>query len=254
MLKKEYIKIAVIDDSPICIKDIQSLVKKHCPNIEITGSFNNPEKALRELPKLKPDLLLLDVEMPDMNGFQLLEKCTEFSGGVIFITAHGHYALQAFKFSAVDYLVKPVQKDELIKAFAKYDKMHQAKPANNNLQELASNINLMAQGQLGKIAISTFTGIEIIRIDEIIYIKAEGNYACIKRQGQKDLLVAKTLKDFEGTLVHLHFSRVHNAYLINMDKVTRYMRVDGGCVEMEDGTKIDISRSHKENFLKMFKA
>jgi two-component system LytT family response regulator len=248
------IKIALIDDSPISTKAAELLIKKHCPETQIVGSFNCPEEALSELNRLKPDLLLLDVEMPGITGFQLLERYKGFKGGVIFVTAHSHYAVQAFKFSAVDYLIKPLQKAALIAAIEKFKQTHYSKPDAKKVQELSANIDFMGHGQMQKIAVATFDGIEIVRIAEIDFLEAQGNYACIRRNGRNDLLVSKTLKDFETILEDSRFMRIHNAFLINMDKVARYVRADGGHVEMEDGTKIAISRRQKEKFLEALKA
>jgi two-component system, LytTR family, response regulator len=248
------IKIALIDDSPISTKAAESLIKKHCPETQIVGSFNCPEKALSQLTRLKPDLLLLDIEMPGMTGFQLLEKYKSFKGGVIFVTAHSHYAMQAFKFSAIDYLLKPLKKGALITAIEKFKKTHQSKPAADKVQELAANMDFMSQGTMQKIAVATFDGIEIVRIAEVDFLEARGNYTCIRRNGKDDLLASKTLKDFEGILGDSRFLRIHNTFLINMDKVARYVRADGGHAEMEDGTKIAISRRHKEKFLQSLKA
>jgi two-component system LytT family response regulator len=248
-----FIKIALVDDAPISLRALEVLIKKHCPETEIVGSFNDPRKALPQLNQLKPDLLLLDIEMPEITGFQLLEKYKTFKGGLIFITAHSHYAVEAFKFSAVDYLVKPVKKDALIAAIAKFRKTHSNEPAGERVKELAANINFMAQTQMQKMAVSTFDGIEIVKLAEVDYMEAKGNYTCIKRKGKRELIASKTLSDFETILFNSQFIRIHNGFLVNLDKVVRYVRADGGHIEMEDGTSIAISRRHKEKFLKSLK-
>ena len=170
------LRIAVIDDSPVCTRSVELCSKKYSPDIEIIGLFNDPVDALGKLPELKPDLLLLDIEMPKMTGFELLEKLKDFNGGVIFITSHTKYAIKAFKFSAVDYLLKPVQQDDFDTAIDKFRSVSYSKPNSDSVKELVGNLNFSAQPQLQRIAVSSFDGIEIVNIAEIIYWTARGRW------------------------------------------------------------------------------
>ena len=243
------IRIAVIDDSPVCTKSIHSLTKKHFPDFEVVGSFNDPVLALSLLPELKPDLLLLDIEMPRITGFDVLKQYKNFNGGVIFITAHSRYAIQAFKFSAIDYLLKPVDEKYFVEAIDKFISTRYSKPDNLLVEELAQNLKFISYPQILRIAVSSFNGIEIVKIEEIIYFKAENNYTRIKRQQKEDIIVSKTLKNFEAILADTQFIRIHNAYFVNFDKVLRFIRANGGYVVMEDGSEIVISRSYKDKFI-----
>ena len=248
------INAVLVDDEPDTLKTLQLLVKRHCPEVNIQGAYNSPTTALAEIEKLDPELLFLDVQMPEINGFELLEKLTRFKGSVIFVTAHNAHALRAIKFSALDYLLKPVDITELKEAVEKFKKLRSAKPGADVLQQLAKNIEFLANPTASKIAVSTQEGVEIIVLSEVDYMKADRNYTLIKRKGKKDLLVSKPLKDFEGTLPPAQFMRIHSSYLINLQKVERYVRADGGYAVMEDGAQITVSRSHKDEFLRFLKA
>ena len=248
------INAILVDDEPDTLKTLQLLVKRHCPDINVAGAYTCPKTAHGEIEKLNPELLFLDVQMPEMSGFELLEKLKRFNGSVIFVTAHNGHALRAIKFSALDYLLKPVDITELKQAVEKYKKIKSAKPGNDVLQQLAKNLEFLATPAANKIAVSTQEGVEIVMLADVDYLKADRNYTLIKRKGKKDLLVSKPLKDFEETLPSTQFMRIHSSYLINLQKVERYVRSDGGYAVMEDGTEITVSRSHKDEFLQYLKA
>ena len=248
------IPAVLVDDEPDTLQTLQLLVKKYCPDVEVLATFSDAKTALRELPKLNPELLFLDVQMPGMTGFELLEKLDSFNGSVIFVTAHSAHAIRAIKFSALDYLLKPVDVNELKQAVEKFKKQRAAKPDNHVLQQLAKNIEFLSNPVASKIAVSTQEGIEIVLLSEVDYLKADRNYTLIKRQGKKDLLVSKPLKDFEETISSTLFMRIHSSYLVNLQKVQRYVRADGGYAVMEDGTEITVSRSHKDEFIRYLKA
>lgn len=250
----DVINTILVDDEPDTLKTLQLLIKKYCPEINVLGAYNNPEQALPEIEKLNPDLLFLDIQMPGMSGFELLENLTKYSGSVVFVTAHNTHGIKAIKFSALDYLLKPVAVVELQQSVAKYKKQRAGKPDMQVLQQLVKNIEFLSSPAPTKFSVSTQEGIEVIVMAEIDYLKADRNYTLIKRKSKKDLLVSKPLKDFEGILTASTFLRVHSSYLVNMQKVERYVRSDGGYAVMEDGTKITVSRSHKEDFLRYLKS
>ena len=247
------IKAVLIDDESASLKTLQLLLNKYCPQVEVKAAFTDPKKALKDLLKQQPALIFLDIEMPGLNGFELLEKLKEYRGGVIFVTAHSTYALRAFKFSAVDYLLKPVSPEDLKRAVEKYAQTQKGKPDTEMLKQLAQNIELLAQPLPRKLAISTSEGMEIITLNEVDYLKADRNYTLIRRSGKKDIMVSKPLKDFDETLSTGSFIRIHASYLINIDKVVRYVRADGGYAVMNDNTEITVSRSRKDEFLSRLK-
>ena len=239
----------LVDDNPSHTANLQLLLSEHCPQINLIATFSNPATALKQIPVLDPQLLFLDIEMPQMSGFQLLTKLKTYKGGVIFTTAHSGYALRAFKFSAVDYLIKPVEAGELKQAVKKFMASKQNLPTQNQLQQLSGNIDFLAQPVPGKIAVPTSDAIEIILLDEVEYFKADRNYTLIKRTGRKDVFSAKPLKDFEETLAGGPFMRIHMSYLVNLNKIERYVRGEGGYVVMNEGSQISVSRSNRQEFL-----
>ena len=243
----------LVDDEPDTLKTLQLLLKKHCPEINVLGAYNDPRTALTEIDKLKPALLFLDIQMPGMSGFELLEKLPGYNGSVIFVTAHNAHALRAIKFSALDFLLKPVDTDELKTAVAKFKKLRAERPDADKIQQVIRNLEFLSSAAVSKISVSTQQGVEIVTLADVDYLKAERNYTTIKRQGKKDLVASKPLKDFEDTLPASQFMRIHSSYLINLQRVARYTRADGGYAVMEDGTEITVSRSHKEDFLRFLK-
>lgn len=250
----ELIRAVLIDDEADTLRTLQLLLKKYCEEVDVVATFNDPKAALKELPKLNPELIFLDVQMPGMTGFELLEKIPNLNSGVIFVTAHSAHAIRAIKFSALDFLLKPVEANELKESIEKFKKRKNARPDSAILHQLAKNIEFLANPVTTKIAVSTQEGIEIVQLNDVDYLKADRNYTLIKRNGKKDLLVSKPLKDFTETLTGTQFMRIHSGYLVNLQKVVRYVRADGGYAVMDDGTEITVSRSHKDDFLKFLKA
>ena len=246
------LKVALVDDEPASLKTLQLLLKKYCPDAEVIASFNDPAIALKEIPQLNIDLLFLDIEMPVLSGFDLLNGLKDYKGGVIFATAHSSYALRAFKFSAVDYLLKPIEVDELKQAVEKFKQTRQPKPDSSAMKQLADNMQHLSSPNPQKITITTSNSIEIIALEEVEYLKADSNYTLIKRSGKPDLVISKTLKDFEEIIPSGRFMRVHITHIINLNKVERYLRQDGYAV-MQDGTKITVSRNNQAEFLNRLK-
>lgn len=247
------IKAILVDDEEDSLKMLEMLLKHYCPEVEIVGSFTNPQKAVAEIQRHPPHLLLLDIQMPGMTGFELLEKLTGFTGKVIFTTAHSNYAVRAFKFNATDYLLKPIDGEELQKAVAKLKAGETSLPETSLLRELSENIKLFAAQPVQKICLATSEGLEMIALDDIMSLKSANNYVVIQRSNNKELIVAKTLKDFEGILPPDMFMRIHASYIINLTKLTKYLKQDGGVVVLNDGTELLVGRPYKESLLKYFK-
>lgn len=240
------IRTVLVDDEPDNIKTLQLLLQRYCPEVEVIATYTDPKTAVKALPKTAYDLLLLDVEMPGMTGFELLKKLRQPPQAVIFVTAHSHYAVKAFKFDAIDYLLKPIDVDDLQAAIAKY-KRTRAAMTGDTVKQLLANIDNLSRPALNRLALPTQDGVEMIALDEIIYLRADRNYTVIKRTGRKDLIVARTLGSFEELLMPPQFMRVNKQYLIHLGKITRYVRT-GSLVLMQDGTEIQVSRTRKDEF------
>lgn len=245
----EKIKAVLVDDELNSLENLTQKLHEFCPQIEIMGSFQKPEEAINFIKGNSPDVLFLDIEMPRMSGFRMLEELGEYDFDIIFTTAYNHYSIDAIRISAFDYLVKPIGIEDLQQAVDRLDRsLH--RQTREKIDVLKRSLGEQ-KSQEDKIAISTTEGIEFIPIKNILHIESRSNYSKIYLPDNKTMLVSKILKDFEELLVPYHFYRVHNSHLINLNYIKKYVRSKGGHVMLQDGTTIDISRRKKEDFLKM---
>lgn len=248
------IKTILVDDEQDSLDTIELLLTRHCPQVQVTGTFTNPQKAIAAINQKAPDLLLLDIQMPGLSGFELLEKLPAYRGRVIFVTAHSNYAIRAFKFSAVDYLLKPVDTEELKQAVNKAG-LHPHTTESALLHELAQNIQLFAKPSISKICISTTEGIEIVPLEQVVFLRSETGYTVIKLKSGKEVMVTtRNLKEFEAMLPARDFMRIHSSHMVSIKEVVKYLRAEGGSVLLTDGSKLPLSRSHKDAFLERFTA
>ena len=248
------LKTIIVDDELNSIETTTLIIKNFCKNdIEIIGSFSSSLVALEKIKKLNPDLVLLDIEMPQLNGFELLTKLDSFSFNVIFLTAFSQYAIKAIKFSAIDYLLKPLDGTELIAALARIKKKKKSVvPLQVNQAML--NYQFLNSISPSKIVFNTGDGIEVVAIDDILYIKSEGNYSTVYNLDNKPIVtVIKPLKDCEEMLFDRGFFRTHNSYLISLKKIKKFVKNEGGALFLEGNIEIPISRAKKEELLQMLK-
>jgi two-component system, LytTR family, response regulator len=241
------LKTVIIDDESDSVRLLQIQLAENCPQIEVIASFTSSLKALDEIELLQPDLVFLDIEMPVMNGFELLEKTMHLNFCIIFITAYNQYALKAFRFNALDYLVKPVDTDELIEAISKAQRS--IKPTSAQLDLLQKQL----RGQpVTKIAIAGQTGVSFIDLSNIIYSEASNNYSKLILADGTTFLVSKTLKDVQEVLEEETFLRVHRQYIINLNHVKQLNRNEG-ILTMTNGDHIPIARNQKERLIEKYK-
>ena len=242
------IKAIIVDDEQDSVDFINSIIAEYCPNIKVIGKAYSVVEATSLLKKSSPDLVFLDVEMPDGTGFNLLENFPTKNFNVIFITAFNHYAIQAIKFSAVDYILKPINIKDFIDGV---EKVVSAIKPDNNIQNRFSILMENLQASMpGKIAVPFLDGIEYLETKEIVRIKADGSYSNIYLQDGREILVSKNLGEFQELLLERSFFRAHNSHLINLVYVKKYIRSDGSYILMNDNTTVPISKSKKELFLK----
>ena len=241
------IKAIIVDDEPNCCKTLSMLLDRYCKEVQVTGIFHNGLDALQAINSSTPDLVFLDVEMPKMNGFEMLEKLAAINFHLIFTTSYDQYALKAFRFSAIDYLLKPVDREELQNAVQKILKRTEV-PAAEQLQILFQKLHHPAAA-VTKIALPTMEGLQMIPVQSIINCEANDNYTTLVLKGNKKLVVSCTLKVIEEMLEEHSFIRVHRSFLVNLDEVEKYVKADGGYVVMSDGSNIFISRNKKEELL-----
>ena len=242
------LKAILVDDELNSLQNLQQKLKEFCPDIEVMACAQKPEEAIQIIRELKPDVLFLDIEMPRMNGFRMLEELGDIPFEIIFTTAYNHYAVDAIRISAFDYLTKPIAIRDLQRAVERLLETHQHQ-SKEKLSVLKQSL-VSARSQDEKIAIPTSDGLEFIAIKTILHIESSSNYSKIHFVEGKSILVTKLLKDFEDLLVPYRFYRVHNSHLINLQYIKKYIRGEGGQVVLQNGTVIDVARRKKEEFLK----
>ncbi|MBI9036982.1 MAG: response regulator transcription factor [Bacteroidales bacterium] len=238
------IRSIIIDDEEKGRNTLRNFLKKYCNNISVVAEGDCVKSGLEKISTYNPDLVFLDIQMPDGTGFNLLEKIKEIDFKVIFVTAYDQYALKAFKFSAIDYLLKPIDPEKLIDAVNRLSDIEDIKSINKKLEVLVGNNN-----RFEKIALPTVNGVHLVKIKDIIRCESESNYTTIFLATGKKILVTKTLKEYDEMLTPMHFYRVHQSHLINLAFVEKYHKGEGGFVIMEDGSEIEVARRRKEGFL-----
>jgi len=251
-MQNAMISTIIIDDEQHAIESLKYELLENCSQILIVATTTNPVEGLELIKKLQPDLIFMDIEMPQMNGFELLSQVeNNIDFDVIFVTAYDHYAIKAFKFSAVDYLLKPVNGLHLKMAVSLLEKRKYSFN-NRHLKTLINNISKKDQ-KLEKIVLPTSTGLEFVEVNNIVRCESNGNYCKVHLIDKQTIFLAKTLKEIESLLFDQGFYRVHNSHLISMVHIVRYIHSDGGFIELVDNSKIPISRNRKKEFLLKFR-
>lgn len=242
------IRAVIIDDEPHATKSLEILLSEDCPQVQVVASFNHPAEALLFLRSNQVDLIFLDIDMPFMNGFELLNRLAPINFDIIFVTAYDQYAIKAFKFSAFDYLLKPVDEVELINSLRKLENKSKKSTQNSNFEHLLE-VFKSGQSAVKRIALPTLEGFEFIEVEKIIRCESDSNYTKIFLQNLPMMLVSRTLKEIEETLSDLPFIRVHNSHIIAKNHVKKYVKADGGYILMIDNSEIPISRARKEEVI-----
>lgn len=242
------INAVLVDDEIAGLKALQQAIEKYCPDIAIKGIYSKPEDAMAGIRKNNPKLVFLDVQMPQMSGFDLLQQLSPINFDVIFVSAHNQYAIKAIKFSVLDYLLKPIDVEDLLHAVNRF-KERQDKTINSfRYQSVLNNIQLES-GRVEKLAVPTLQGIDFFNTKDILYCKADGSYTQIVLRNNHQVMVSKNLKDFESLLAGSGFFRVHHSYIINLAHVEKYVKGEGGYVILTDNHHVDVSRRKKDEFL-----
>jgi two-component system LytT family response regulator len=245
------IRAVLIDDEKHCLETLSLLLERHCKDVTIVEQCNAGKKGVDAINRHKPDLVFLDIEMPIMNGFEVLEQFSEIPFAVIFTTSYDQYAIRAFKYSALDYLLKPIDKDELVAAVQKVISKRNL-PFAEQFDMLLKQIKLKGSG-FEKIAVPTVEGFELVRADQIIRCDADDNYTHLYLKDKKKIVACRMLKEMEELMQEFgFFVRVHNSHLVNMNEVTKYVRGDGGYLLMSDGSTVSISKSRRDALIKWF--
>ena len=237
----------IVEDEQQAVNALKQELTDNCPEIKLCGQAATVHDAEALIQNEKPDIVFLDIQLKDGTGFELLERLGNYEFKVIFTTAYGQYALQAIKISALDYLLKPVETEELVMAVNKARSIDMS-TMNEQILNLIRNQNTNQPRK--KIALPTSKGISIHEINSILRIQAEGNYSGIYLDSGKRIIVAKTLKEFEDMLTDMGFIRIHHSHIINMDHLDSYISKDGGYVVMRNKESLPVSKRKKPGLLK----
>ena len=247
-------KALIIEDEQKSREMLSEILKKYYPQIAILGLAKNVAEAVELIEKTKPNLLFLDISMPDGTGFDVLEKTLGHKFDIIFTTATDKHALKAIKYSACDYLLKPIDLDELDLAIKRLEQKRSLSiPSMDNLQFLIQNLK-RADDNYNKITLPTGNAFEIVPVKDIIRCEADGSYTNFFLVGGKKLMVSASLKHYEDLLPENDFIRIHHHHLVNMNHVIRFLKEDGGYAIMSDNSKLEISRRKKDAFLERLNA
>ncbi|UFH53667.1 LytTR family DNA-binding domain-containing protein [Spirosoma sp. KNUC1025] len=238
----------IIDDEKHCRDVLTLLLNRYCPFVQILATCATGAEGKTAIETLRPQLVFLDIEMPGMNGFEMLEACRFNDFQVIFTTAFNEYAIKAIRHNALDYILKPVDKDELVQAVNKAEQ-ERAAHAPKPVEQLLGYLQNQRAG--GRIALPTLEGLQIINSEDIYYCESDGGYTHFMLKTGQNILISKTLKEVEEVLETKGFCRVHHSYLINLHYVLRYIRGDGGEVVMANNKALPVSRNKKQEFLSL---
>jgi two-component system LytT family response regulator len=237
----------IVDDVSQARQTLKEDLAAYCPEVEVIGEADGVVSAAKLLRKKTPDVLFLDIQMQDGSGFDLLELLGEINFNVIFTTASDAYAIKAFRFSAVDYLLKPIDPDELIEAVKKA----QAAPAPNqdHVDILLSNVK--GKKQPSRLALNTMEKVHVVKLEEIIRCESSANYTIFYLSNKRQLLVTKTLKEFENMLSGVDFIRVHQSHLVNAAYIKEFVKADGGYIVMRDGSNVPVSTRKRSSVIQL---
>ena len=242
------ITATIVDDEPDCSESLVMLLERYYPEVKVLDICFSAETAIQSIKEHPPQILFLDIEMPFMNGFELLEKLGQINFKLIFTTSYDQYAIKAIRFSALDYLLKPIDREELQKAVQK--------AAQHNLHPLPQQLDMLLQKlknptiPINKIAIPTMEGFQLVAAESIISCESESNYTYLFLKDKRKILASRNLKEMEEILEDYPFIRIHNSHIVNINEVEKYIKGEGGYLIMSDGSIINVSRSRKDLLLK----
>lgn len=243
-------KTIIIDDELSGRETLQQLILRHLPELNIVALPDSIESGIQSIQQHQPDLLFLDVELRRGTGFDLLERLDQRDFEVIFVTAYDQYALDAFRVSALDYLLKPINVEKLKTAVYKAKEYIRLKDQEDRIRFLLDQLKGQSE-KPERIVLPTTNGFRMVPIKEIVRAESESNYTNFHLEDGTRLMVSRTLKEFENTLLQGGFYRIHRRHIVNMDRVTRYIKGKGGEVEMSDGNFLPVSRDRKEDFIRI---
>lgn len=247
------IRAILVDDEPRGLTSLQKLLEMNCPDVNIVAGCNSVDAALEQIQKLDPDLLFLDIAMPVKNGFELLKEIKEPRFEVIFITAFNQYTIEAFHFSAIDYLVKPVDDELLINAVNRAKKRIGERSGSKNIEALLYNLQQKQSGNKMKLCLPSLKGFQVAELNDILYAESTGNYTNFYFTNHHPICTSKPIHEYEELLADAGFVRIHKSCIVNLLHVKEYVKGDGGTVILSNGNEVEVARRKKDIFLSRMK-
>jgi two-component system, LytTR family, response regulator len=242
------IKAIIVDDELGARESLSKMLEKNCKQIEVVAKVDSMLAAFEAITNKEPDLVFLDIEMPNGNAFDLLEKFKVINFNIIFTTAYDHYAIKAIKFSAVDYILKPIDSEELVMAVKRFEeRAGQSATLDKQFKTLLSNVK--PDNKLKKVGIPDGDGLVFINLSDIIRCDSDGNYTFFILTSGKKIIASRTLGEYEQMFSEDNFFRIHRSHLINLEHVKKYIKGEGGYVVMSDSSQVEVSRRNKTDFL-----
>ncbi len=242
------IKAVVVDDELGARESLSKMLEKNCKQIEIVAKADSMLSAFEAITNKEPDLVFLDIEMPNGNAFDLLEKFKNINFNIIFTTAYDHYAIKAIKFSAIDYILKPIDPEELVQAVKRFEeRIGEKTTLDKQFKTLLSNVR--PDNKLKKVGIPDGDGLIFINLSDIIRCDSDGNYTFFILTSGKKIIASRTLGEYEQMFADDNFFRIHRSHLVNLEHVKKYIKGEGGYVVMTDNSQVEVSRRNKTDFL-----
>ncbi|OUR94744.1 DNA-binding response regulator [Flavobacteriales bacterium 34_180_T64] len=240
------IKAVIVDDEPKAIQSLSWELTNYSEEIEIIQTFSNPNDAIDYLDSNTPDCLFLDIQMPTMDGFQFLDKLTNKDFPVVITTAYNNYAIKALKHEAIDYLLKPVDSDDLHDTIKKIKKYNSRLMNSSKIEEVLVDFNSKLEQK--KVTLNTDGKLIFLNVDDILFVESDGNYSTVFMADNQKLVMTKKLKEVNAMLPDLYFFRIHNSYIINLNKIKEFIKNEGYVI-MQSNHKIPVARQRKSDFL-----
>lgn len=243
----------LVDDEPRGINTMKKLLQINCPEINVIGACTNADDAIGMISSMKPDLIFLDIAMPVKNGFDLLKELKEFHFEVIFVTAHNQFMIEAFHFSAIDYLLKPVEDNLLVDAVNRARKRIKEKVGGKNIETFLHNMQIKHSPKKMKLCIPSLKGFQVIELDDILYAESSGNYTNLYFSNKQMACTSKPMHEYEKLLEDAGFVRIHKSILVNLLHVKEYLRGEGGSIILSNSQEVEVARRKKDMLIAKMK-
>ncbi len=245
-------RVIIVDDEITSSQVLEKLIQHYLPALQVIAICNKPNDAIDKISALRPDLVFMDIELPGMTGFDILERINPIHFNIIFTTAHSQYGIKAIQFSAIDYLLKPINIEDLKSAVSRASVLLSDNQSLERIRILLENIQLLnTNDPFNRIALPTTEGLKFVYTNDIIRCMSSNNYTYIFLTNGEKILISKTLKDVENVFSAHTFCRVHNSHLVNTNYIKKFIKSDTNMIVMTDGAEVEVSRRKKDELLKI---